>query len=145
MKTILLIDDSGSHSLLLEEELSEEGYYLLRVPNNEDALSQRQAIQPDLIILELKQNNAGEESFAKLKRLYPRVPWVGYSTLTRCPQDFKKWIDFFLPKSSDLGKLKRLIKSLLPDTAKRSDESRIDHRSHTRNRGVAQDPSQEII
>jgi len=109
MKTILFIDDSESHRFLLEEELSEEGYKVVTANNIEEVLSKRTDFNPDLVILELRQRNANEESLVKLKKQYPNTPWIGYSTFTQCPEEFKKWVLFYLQKSSEPEGLKGLI------------------------------------
>lgn len=112
MKTILFIDESESYRFLLGEELSEEGYKVLTADSNEEALSKFRGTKPSLIILEFKQKNAGEESFKKLREQYPNILWIGYSTFIRCPDEFRKWIDFYLPKSGHIDELKVLIRCI---------------------------------
>lgn len=112
MKTILIIDDSESHRFLLREELSEEGFKVMTANNNEEVLSKYREFNPDLIIMELRQKNVSEESFEELNRMYPNIPWIGYSTFIHCPDEFKKWVHFYFPKSSEITELKRLIKCL---------------------------------
>jgi len=68
--------------------------------------------KPSLIILEFRQKNVEEESFKRLKDQYPNIPWVGYSTFIRCPDEFRKWIDFYLPKSGVIDELKTLIRCI---------------------------------
>jgi DNA-binding NtrC family response regulator len=102
MKTIIYIDHSESYRSLLQEELSEEGYQVVTANNIEGALSELRGVNPDLVILELRQKRFREEGFEKLKNQYPGIPWVGYSTFFQCPDEFKKWINFYLPKSSKL-------------------------------------------
>jgi len=112
MKTILCIDDSESHRFLLREELSEEGYKVVTANNIEEVLSKHTDFNPDLVILELRQRNANEESLVKLRKQYPNTPWIGYSTFTQCPEEFKKWVQFYLPKSCEIDELKGLIKCI---------------------------------
>ena len=69
-------------------------------------------VNPDLVILELRQNRFSEEVFEKLKGKYPNVLWIGYSTYSQCPEELKKWINFYLPKSSKIEEIKTLIQSL---------------------------------
>lgn len=90
MKTILCVDDSESHRFLLQEELTEEGYQVLAANNNEEVLSKYREFCPDLIILELRQRNAREKSFEELKKQYPSIPFIGYSTFPQCPKEFKQ-------------------------------------------------------
>jgi two-component system response regulator len=112
MKTIIYIDHSESYRSLLQEELSEEGYQVVTANNIEGALSELRGVNPDLVILELRQNRLSEEIFEKLKNKYPGVLWIGYSTYFQCPEEFKKWVNFYLPKSSKIEEIKTLIKSL---------------------------------
>ena len=112
MKTILCVDDSESHRFLLHEELSEEGYKVVTASSNEKVLSEFREFCPDLIILELRQRNVKEESFEQLKKQYPNIPWVGYSTFNQCPEEFKKWVHFYLQKSWETEGLKGLIRNV---------------------------------
>lgn len=112
MKTILCVDDSESHRFLLSEELSEEGYRVVTANNNEEVLSKFREICPDLIIVELRQRNAKEKSFEELKKQYPSIPLIGYSTFPQCPEEFRKCVQFYFPKSSEINGLKGLIKCL---------------------------------
>jgi len=112
MKAILYIDDSESYRFLLQEELSEEEYQVVTAESIEETLSQLGGINPDLIILELRQKRFREGGFEKLKDRYPGIPWIGYSTFSHCPDEFKKWVNYYLPKSSDIDILKELIKNL---------------------------------
>jgi len=112
MKTVLFIDDSESHRLLLQQELSEEGYQVITANNNEEVLSRLKGIHPDLIVLELRQKNVKTEAFEKLKKRFSDIPWIGYSTFNECPDEFRRWIDFYLPKTVKTEELKGLIKNL---------------------------------
>jgi len=112
MKTILCVDDSESHRFLLQEELTEEGYQVLAANNNGEVLSRCRDFNPDLIIMELRQKNVREQSFEALRKRYPNIPWIGYSTFPQCPEEFKKWVHYYLPKSWEIDALKGLIKCL---------------------------------
>lgn len=112
MKRILLIDASESHQFLLQEELSEEGYDMIAANSIEEALSKHEEINPNLIILELRQRDVKEENLRKLKDQYPDPPLIGYSTFTQCPDEFEKWISFYFPKSWETDGLKGLIRTL---------------------------------
>jgi CheY-like chemotaxis protein len=91
VEKILEIDPSltekESHRFLLREELSEEGYKVVTASSNEEVLSEYREFCPDLIISELRQRNAREKSFEELKKQYPSIPWVGYSTFPQCPDE----------------------------------------------------------
>ncbi len=112
MKKILYIDSSESHRMLLQEVLSEEGYEVFTASSIEEALSQFRGIEADLLILELRQENAKGKNIQKIRKQYPDIPWVGYSTFAQCPREFSEWLDFYLTKSSETGEIKNLIKAL---------------------------------
>lgn len=112
MKTILCIDDSESHRYLLEEELSEEGHRVLTADNIESVLSKKTTVDPDLLILELRQKKSNEDVLSKLKRHFPKALWIGYSTYIRCPEEFKKWVRYYVQKSWRTEGLKGLIRTL---------------------------------
>lgn len=112
MKTILYIDHSESWKFLLQEELTEEGYRVVTARDIEEALSELNGIDPDLVILELRQKRFIRENFENLKKKYPDIPWIGYSTFFQCPSEFKKWIDHYLQKLPQTSEIKMLIKGL---------------------------------
>lgn len=112
MKTILYIDNSESHRVLLQEVLSEEGYEVFTLESSEDTLSQFTGVRPDLLILELRQKDAKKENFQKLRKQYPETLLIGYSTFAQCPSEFTEWVDFYLTKSSEVSEIKGLIKTL---------------------------------
>ncbi|NWG01835.1 MAG: hypothetical protein HXY44_03130 [Syntrophaceae bacterium] len=112
MKTILYIDHSASWRFLLQEELSEEGFEVVTASNLEEAVSTWGRIHPDLVIFEPRQNRLREEQFERLRNKYPNILWIGYSTSLQCPEEFKKWVHFYLPKSLQTEEMKSLIKSL---------------------------------
>jgi len=112
MKTIFYIDHSESWKVLIQEELSEEGYRVVTASSTEEALSELDRIHPDLIILELRQKRFIKEKFENLKKKYPDIPWIGYSTFFQCPSEYKKWIDHYLQKLPQTNGIKNLIKEL---------------------------------
>ncbi len=60
MKTILSIDESENYRFLLQEELSEKRYQGVTGERIEKTLSKLGCINPDLIILELRQKRFRE-------------------------------------------------------------------------------------
>lgn len=121
MKTILYIDESENFRVVLKEQLSKEGYRVLTASSSKDALSRIKRAKPSLIILEFGQKNGGEEPFKRLKNQYPNIPWIGYSTFIRCPDEFRKWIHFYLSKSRNINELKVLIKFIRTTGLMKSD------------------------
>ena len=112
MKTILIIDSFENHRYLLQEEIKEAGYRVITAGDIREVLSNPQAGKPDLIVVEVSRMNGHVEILDELKVKCSYIPWVGYSTWNHCPEKYKKWVNFYLPKSSDLDPLKRLIFSL---------------------------------
>lgn len=112
MKTILYIDHSESYKVLLQEELSEEGHRVITVNNTEEALPTGRDLTPDLIVLELRQPTLQEECIENLKKRFPGIRCIGYSTFDQCPDEYRKWVDDYLPKLSSTENLKELIKDL---------------------------------
>jgi len=112
MKTILYIDNSESYRFLLQEELSEEGFEVVAASSMEEALSKWPRINPDFVILELRQKILDVKSFEKLRKRYPGIPCIGHSTYSECPSEYKEWVDYYLPKLPQSDGLKELIKSL---------------------------------
>jgi DNA-binding NtrC family response regulator len=112
MKTILYIDHSESWKFLLQEELTEEGYHVVTTGSIEEALPELNGINADLIILELRQKRFIKENLENLRRKYPYIPWIGYSTFFQCPREYKEWIDYYIPKLPQTDGIKKLIKGL---------------------------------
>lgn len=112
MKTILYIDHSESWKFLLQEELEDEGYQIVTAGSIEEALSALNGVTPDLIILELRQKRFIKENFENLKKKYPNIPWIGFSTFYQCPGEYKKWVDHYLQKLPQTNGIKNLIKGL---------------------------------
>ncbi len=112
MKMILLIDDSESYRFLLKEELSEEGYEVIPAGSIEEVFSKFKRAKPDMLVLEVRQQDVKEETLEKLKERYPEIPWIGHSTLIQCPDEFKKWVNFYLSKSPNMDGIKELIRGI---------------------------------
>jgi len=112
MKTVLFIDESESHRFLLQEELSDAGYEVLTANEVEEALLKWRDFTPDLIILELRQKSLKKEALQALKKQYPNIPWIGYSTFVQCPEEYKQWINFYIQKSPEVNGLRNLIRSM---------------------------------
>jgi DNA-binding NtrC family response regulator len=112
MKTILYIDHSESWKFLLQEELEDEGYQIVTAGSIEEALSALNGVTPDLIILELRQKRFFRENLENLKKKYPNIPWIGFSTFYQCPNEYKEWVDHYLQKLPRISEIKKLIKGL---------------------------------
>lgn len=109
MQTILYIDHIQSHRFLFQEELSEEGYRVVTAKSIGEVLSTGRDLAPDLILLELRQPTLQKEEMENLKRCFSGVPCIGYSTFAQCPDEYRKWVDDYLPKWSSMEEVKKLI------------------------------------
>jgi len=112
LKTILFIDNYDSYRFLLQEELLEEGFEVITAKNIEEALLTLKGVKPALLILDLSEKATREESFDKLKKKYPDIPWVGHSAYVECPCEFKKWINYYISKSPEIDGIRELVRSL---------------------------------
>jgi len=110
MQTILYIDHIQSHRFLFQEELSEEGYRVVTAKNIEEVLSTKRDFAPDLITLELRQPTLQKEKIENLRKCFPGTPCIGYSTFDQCLDEYRKWVDGYLPKWSSMEEVKKLIR-----------------------------------
>ncbi len=92
--------------------MSEEGYQVVTANSIEEVLSKYGEGKPDLIILELRQKRFIKENLENLRKKYPDIPWIGYSTFFQCPREYKEWIDHYIPKLPQTDGIKKLIKGL---------------------------------
>ena len=109
MAKIIFIDNSEHYRFLIQEELGEEGHEVVAVRANEDVLSNYRDLKVNVIILELRQKNADGRAFEELRKQYPGAQFIGYSTFPECPDQFRQWVDLYVPKSSNMDRLKDLI------------------------------------
>jgi len=78
----------------------------------EEALSELNGVNADLIIFELRQKRFIKENLENLRKKHPDIPWIGYSTFFQCPREYKEWIDHYIPKLPQTDGIKKLIKGL---------------------------------
>jgi CheY-like chemotaxis protein len=115
MKKILVVEDDEGVALLLEEELTEEGYEVTRVANGKEALEACDDCEPDLITLDLKMPVMdGLEFLDAYRQRNPQTPIVICTAYPEFKQNFKVWAsDAYVVKSGDTSHLKEAIKELL--------------------------------
>ena len=115
MKKILVVEDDEGVGMLLEEELSEEGYNVKRVTNGKEALDVCKKFQPDLITLDLKMPVMdGLEFLDAFRTNNPETPIVICTAYPEFKQNFKVWAsDAYIVKSGDSRHLKEAVKGLL--------------------------------
>jgi CheY-like chemotaxis protein len=118
MKKILVVEDDEGVSLLLKEELADEGYYVERAANGKEAMDACEKLQPDLITLDLKMPVMDGLEFLDAYRMKnSETPIVICTAYPEFKQNFKVWAsDAYIVKSGDTTQLKKAIKGLLSRT-----------------------------
>ena len=114
-RSILLVEDEEAQRLLYEEELSEEGYFILRAKNGKEALKRLEESLCDLVILDIViPEMDGIEVLGKIVSRYKKMPVILHTAYPHYQSDFMTWLaDAFVLKSSDLSVLKKTVKELL--------------------------------
>ena len=112
---ILLVEDEEAQRLLYEQELSEEGYFILWAKNGKEALKHLEESHFDLVVLDiLMPEMDGIEVLGKIASRYKKMPIILHSAYPHYQSDFMTWLaDAFVVKSSDLSILKNTVKELL--------------------------------
>jgi len=114
-RRILLVEDEEAQRLLYEEELSEEGYFILWAKNGKEALKRLEESHCDLVILDIVMPEMdGIEALTKIASRYKKTPVILHTAYAYYRNDFVTWLaDAFVVKSSDLSVLKTTVKELL--------------------------------
>ena len=75
MKSILIVDDQLHLQELLSEELKEEGYKVVNIPDAKSLKDTLKNSKPDLVLLDLYLNGLrGWDLLQEIKRECPRLP-----------------------------------------------------------------------
>lgn len=114
MGRVLFVDGERHIRWLCQEELREEGYEVLVASSGGDSVRLTETFDPDVVILEvLLPDMSGLETGRIIKGTCRKTRVVLFSHL-KPPRDLKAWgADAFVPKSSDLERLKETIRHLL--------------------------------
>ncbi len=115
MKTILVVDDDDAIRLLIEMELTDEGYRVLTASNAQDALKLVQSEQLDLVILDIRMPGMdGLEVLPRILGLKEGLKVILNTAYSQYQESFMSWAaDAYLIKSADLSELKDKVKELL--------------------------------
>jgi DNA-binding response OmpR family regulator len=134
-RRILLVEDEEAQRLLYEQELSEEGYYILWAKNGKEALKHLEESHFDLVVLDiLMPEMDGIEVLGKIVSRYKKLPVILHSAYPHYQSDFMTWLaDAFVVKSSDLLVLKKTIKELLRKNNKEKRLHGVSVQDHDRN------------
>ncbi|MDX1763953.1 MAG: response regulator [bacterium] len=114
-RTILIVDDEESISLLYSAELEDRGYVVRTQNTGREVPEDVARWKPDLIVLDIKMPDiSGLELLQVIKESHPQVLVVmnsAYSTFQTEPSVQKA--DGYVVKSSDLTELMETIERLL--------------------------------
>ena len=114
-KKVLVVDDEKNIRLLLNEELTDEGYDVITAENGSLALEMIQTEKPDLVTLDIKM--PGEDGLSVLRKIRETeydLPVIICSAYSVYKSDFSAVAaDHYVTKSSDFEELKNKIKEIL--------------------------------
>lgn len=114
-KKILVVDDEKNIRLLLEEELTDEGYEVITANNGAMALKMIREEKPDLVTLDIKM--PGEDGLSilrKIREIEYDLPVIICSAYSVYKSEFAAVAaDYYVIKSSNFGELKNKIQDIL--------------------------------
>jgi CheY-like chemotaxis protein len=115
MKTILVVDDDEAIRILLQEELTEEGYRVITASNARDALKIVEQEALNLVILDIRMPGMdGLEALPRILGMKEGLPVIFNTAYSQYQESFMSWAaDAYVIKSADLSELKNKIKELL--------------------------------
>jgi DNA-binding response OmpR family regulator len=119
MKTVLVVEDDPHQGLLYEQELTDEGYDVLRASNGREGLNVVKAKAPDCLVLDINMPVMdGLDALGKILALRPTLPVIINSAFSSYKDSFMSWAaDAYVTKSSDLTELKTRIRETLAQRA----------------------------
>ena len=125
-QTILVADDEPEVVDLVRLLLDWEGYTVVVAPDGEQALTQVQALHPDLILLDVrmpKMNGLEVLEHLQADPILASIPVVMLSVVTTYPQvatALQRGAVAYLPKPFELREMSRLVQQILSrDAAER--------------------------
>jgi DNA-binding NtrC family response regulator len=115
MTRLLVVDDESSIRLLYSQELAEEGYEVVAVASAAEAVTQLEAGEFDLVVLDIKlKNESGLDLLQKIVKDRHDMPVILCTAFSCYKDDFSAWLaDGYVVKSSDLSELKEEIRKVL--------------------------------
>ena len=121
MKTILVADDDKHVRLLLETELTLEGYRVILARNGLEVLKRMKEESPDLLILDIKMPGMhGLQVLEAIRKENKKLPIIICTAHENMRDDYTVWagrVAGFLVKPFDLSHLKAIIKRSLANKA----------------------------
>ena len=115
MTRLLVVDDESSIRLLYSQELAEAGYEVVAVGSAAEAVTQLEAGEFDLVVLDIKlKNESGLDLLQKIVKDRHDMPVILCTAFSCYKDDFSAWLaDGYVVKSSDLSELKEEIRKVL--------------------------------
>jgi two-component system response regulator len=114
-KKILIVDDEKNIRLLLNEELTDEGYDVITAENGASALKMIAEEKPNIVTLDIKM--PGEDGLSilrKIREIEYDLPVIICSAYSIYKSDFSAVAaDHYVVKSSNFEELKSKIKEIL--------------------------------
>ena len=116
---ILVVDDDHEHRHVVEEKLRYIGYEVTGAGSAEEALSQLQAVQPSVIVSDLKMPGmSGIDLLRKVKQSASEIDVVmvtGHEDMTSVVDAMKAGAFDYVTKPVELGRLADIVRSCLEE------------------------------
>ena len=115
MKKILFVDDEESIRLLYQEEFGDRGYEVVLASTGEEALEKYAAINPDLLVIDIKMPGMdGIEVLNRIREQSRGIPVILCTAYGEYKQNFETWAsDEYVVKSANLETLFSKVEKLL--------------------------------
>jgi len=119
METILVADDDENIRLLLETELTLQGYRVISASTGLETLEKIRDKTPDLLVLDMKMPDMhGLEVLEALRKENRKLPTIICTAYEKMLDDYTVWasrVAGYVTKPIDLNKLRTLVKKSLGD------------------------------
>ncbi len=116
---ILVVDDDNEHRTIVEEKLSYIGYEVTGAASAEEALSQIQAVQPSVIVSDLKMPGmSGIELLKRVKQSAGDIDLImvtGHEDMTSVVDAMKAGAFDYVTKPVELGRLADIVRRCLEE------------------------------
>jgi DNA-binding NtrC family response regulator len=126
MNKILIVDEGAAIRMLYQEELAEEGYDVDTTDGYDELLEIIEEKEPDLVVLDVKRNGSNRLNLLQdIRTSFRDLPIILCTTHDALKYGAKiAAANYFLIKSSDLRRLKRMVRLAMEVREQRSAEKR---------------------